>query len=174
MVNNFCTVLIWKPHWRLFICHLFRFHWLNLCFWFSVLVSCCLKEKTKKKPLLPKRSKWLTLCVLLAYSMTCLCNGEYNAGNRPLNVYDKGEALAIFFFFKGLQYLLCFSLTNTRKINHISKTNRDPGCLIAVALIGDAVIVLLLPLMRSGGVQSNIHHWGSSVAPEPITQKALC
>ena len=45
---------------------------------------------------------------------------------------------------------------------------------MAPGLIGDADIVLLLPLIRSGGVQSNIHHWGSDMAPEPVTQKALC
>lgn len=45
---------------------------------------------------------------------------------------------------------------------------------MASGLIWDADIVLLLPLMRSGGVQSNIHHWGSNMTPEPVAQKAVC
>ena len=34
-------------------------------------------------------------------------------------------------------------------------------------LVAVADVVLLLPLMRSGGVQSNIHHRGPGRAPEP-------
>lgn len=45
---------------------------------------------------------------------------------------------------------------------------------MASGLIWDADIVLLHPLMRSGGVQSNIHHWGSNMAPKPVAQKAVC
>lgn len=45
---------------------------------------------------------------------------------------------------------------------------------MASGLIWDADIVLLLPLMRSGGVQSNIHSRGSNMAPEPAAQEAVC
>lgn len=45
---------------------------------------------------------------------------------------------------------------------------------MASGLIWDADIVLLPPLMRSGGVQSNIHQWGSNMAPEPVAQKTVC
>lgn len=45
---------------------------------------------------------------------------------------------------------------------------------MASGLIWDADIVLLHPLMRSGGVQSNIHHWGSNMASKPVAQKAVC
>lgn len=45
---------------------------------------------------------------------------------------------------------------------------------MASGLIWDADIVLLLPLMRSGGVQSNIHQWGSNMAPEPVAKKTVC
>lgn len=40
---------------------------------------------------------------------------------------------------------------------------------MACGLIWDSDIVLLLPLIGSGGVQSNIHHRGSNMAPEPVT-----
>lgn len=45
---------------------------------------------------------------------------------------------------------------------------------MASGLVWHADIVLLPPLMRSGGVQSNIHQWGSNMAPEPVAQKAVC
>lgn len=45
----------------------------------------------------------------------------------------------------------------------------ESGCLMASVLSWDADIVLLLSLTGSGGAQSNIHHWGSNMAPEPVT-----
>lgn len=64
---------------------------------------------------------------------------------------------------------MCYTLTQAHSINQISGSYRESGCLMASGLIWDADIVLLLPLIGSGGVQSNIHHWGSNMAPEPVT-----
>lgn len=63
----------------------------------------------------------------------------------------------------------CYTLTQAHSINQISGSYRESGSLMASGLIWDADIVLLLPLIGSGGVQSNIHHWGSNMAPEPVT-----
>lgn len=63
----------------------------------------------------------------------------------------------------------CYTLTQAHSINQISGSYRESGCLMASGLIWDADIVLLLPLIGSGGMQSNIHHWGSNMAPEPVT-----
>lgn len=63
----------------------------------------------------------------------------------------------------------CYTLTQAHSINQISGSYGESGCLMASGLIWDADIVLLLPLIGSGGVQSNIHHWGSNMASEPVT-----
>lgn len=64
---------------------------------------------------------------------------------------------------------------------YLQKVASDPwtwgtesGCLMVSGLISDADIALLLPLMRSGGSQSNGQHRGSNMAPESAVPKALC
>lgn len=55
--------------------------------------------------------------------------------------------------------------THSHSINQIRGSSRESGCLMASGLIWDADVVLLLPLMRSGGVQSNIGRRGCDTAP---------
>ncbi|CAL8385955.1 unnamed protein product, partial [Gadus morhua 'NCC'] len=53
-------------------------------------------------------------------------------------------------------------------INSIRGVDRESGPPPwPLGLVAEADVVLLLPLMRSGGVQSNIHHRGPGRAPEP-------
>lgn len=63
--------------------------------------------------------------------------------------------------------------THPHSINQIRGSSRESGCLMASGLIWDADVVLLLPLMRSGGVQSNIGRQGCDTAPPSLRPRRL-